>query len=399
LAVGGVALAFLGRGREGAQRVGVFPASPADFPAEATDALVMRGLINLYTEDLHAARSDLSFAAGRQQAGVPLKFSSQSLAYLGETEFRLGAWDDGVIHSELAVSLSHDADRRWDYPFVHGLATFVPANRGAWEVAERHVAAAREVAELSELAQHAAVTGTAAAMLAAARADPAGVLAAAEAIREAGELDTTGRPGVYDWRPYEVDALIATGRLDEAQQALDEFEAAIPEGGLQSAEVALERLRGTLACAGGDPAAAAGHFEAARDASEGLPKPFELGLLALADGQRLHQAGDRRAAIERLRNARDAFASLRAQPYLDACDRALEQLGVPAEAQRASAGYGLTPAELAVARLVATGKSNRETAEELYITVKTVEFHLRGVFAKLGISSRRQIAALLGGQD
>jgi DNA-binding CsgD family transcriptional regulator len=244
---------------------------------------------------------------------------------------------------------------------------------------------------------HAAVTGTAATMLAAARFDPVGVLAATRWIRGAGELDAIGRPGVYDWRPYEIGALIATGRLDEAQQALDEFEAAIPEGGLQSAEVALERLRGTLACAGGDHAAAVGHFDAARDASDGLAKPFELGLLALADGQRLHQGGDRRAALERLRNARDAFASLRAQPYLDACDRALEQLGVPAEAQRA--GYGLTPAELAVARLVATGKSNRETAEELYVTVKTVEFHLRGVFAKLGISSRRQIAALLGGQN
>jgi DNA-binding CsgD family transcriptional regulator len=159
------------------------------------------------------------------------------------------------------------------------------------------------------------------------------------------------------------------------------------------------RLRGTLACARGDPAAAAAHFEAARDASEGLAKPFELGLLALADGQRLRRVGDRRSAIERLRRAREGFASLRAQPYLDACDRGLEQLGVPPEAQQASAGYGLTPAELAVARLVATGKSNRETAKELYVTVKTVEFHLRGVFAKLGISSRRQIAALLGGQD
>ncbi len=88
-----------------------------------------------------------------------------------------------------------------------------------------------------------------------------------------------------------------------------------------------------------------------------------------------------------------------AQPYLDACERELEHCGVATETHGATAGYSLTPAELAVARLVATGKSNRETAAELYITAKTVEFHLRGVFAKLAISSRTQIAALLGGED
>jgi DNA-binding CsgD family transcriptional regulator len=49
-----------------------------------------------------------------------------------------------------------------------------------------------------------------------------------------------------------------------------------------------------------------------------------------------------------------------------------------------------------VARLVATGKTNREVAGELYVTVKTVEFHLHGVFAKLGIGSRHQIAERLG---
>ena len=86
------------------------------------------------------------------------------------------------------------------------------------------------------------------------------------------------------------------------------------------------------------------------------------------------------------------------EPYLEACERELEQCGVAREAQSRSTEYGLTPSELVVARLVATGKSNREAAEELYVTVKTVEFHLRGVFAKLGITSRRQVAALLGDQ-
>ena len=56
---------------------------------------------------------------------------------------------------------------------------------------------------------------------------------------------------------------------------------------------------------------------------------------------------------------------------------------------------GLSRAELAVARLVATGLTNREVAAELYVSVKTVEYHLRNSFIKLDISSRRELSALI----
>ena len=57
---------------------------------------------------------------------------------------------------------------------------------------------------------------------------------------------------------------------------------------------------------------------------------------------------------------------------------------------------GLTPAEQTVARLVAAGRSNRQTASELYVSVKTVEFHLGHIFDKLGIRSRKDLTARLG---
>ena len=57
---------------------------------------------------------------------------------------------------------------------------------------------------------------------------------------------------------------------------------------------------------------------------------------------------------------------------------------------------GLTPAEQAVARLVAAGRSNRQAAAELYVSVKTVEFHLGHIFDKLGIRSRKDLIARIG---
>ena len=57
---------------------------------------------------------------------------------------------------------------------------------------------------------------------------------------------------------------------------------------------------------------------------------------------------------------------------------------------------GMPGPRQAVARLVATGRSNRQTAAELYVSVKTVEFHLRHIFAKLGIRSRTDLTARIG---
>ena len=73
----------------------------------------------------------------------------------------------------------------------------------------------------------------------------------------------------------------------------------------------------------------------------------------------------------------------------------LAALHVTAAALGSAALLGLSRAELAVARLVATGLTNKEVASELYVSVKTVEYHLRNCFMKLDITSRRALAALV----
>ena len=77
------------------------------------------------------------------------------------------------------------------------------------------------------------------------------------------------------------------------------------------------------------------------------------------------------------------------------CADELELLQVSATPESPEVTLGLSRAEMAVARLVATGLTNREVAAELYVSVKTVEYHLRNSFIKLDITSRRQLASLL----
>jgi DNA-binding CsgD family transcriptional regulator len=124
--------------------------------------------------------------------------------------------------------------------------------------------------------------------------------------------------------------------------------------------------------------------------------PLALALLEISDARRLRAVGQPQAAVARLRSARQRLITLGARPYLQACDREFACAAAPVEPETVPALVGLTPAEQAVARLVATGHSNRQTAAELYVSVKTVESHLGHIFAKLGIRSRQDLITHVG---
>ena len=152
------------------------------------------------------------------------------------------------------------------------------------------------------------------------------------------------------------------------------------------------RLRGQLAEASGDLVGAQLAYEEGLAGDGTLPLP--VGRLELAHGSVLRRVGDKRAAISQLRRARHRLADLGAEPFVARCDDELVACGLPSG--RASVDpLGLTPSELTVAHLVAQGLSNREVAARLYVSAKAVEYHLGHIYAKLGITSRRQLSSRL----
>ncbi len=398
-ALGLVAIALFldGRAPEGLARMAFLPAAPAEVRPEDTDTLVMRGVVRLLADDLAGGVGDLSAAAARLRAGLPLSMASQCLSCLASGEWRLGLWDEAALHAELAVSLARDTERVWDLGFVHGVAAVVPAQRGEWEAAAAHVRRAAEGAQAAGTAARTNAALMARAFLAAASGDREAVIAAAAAVRATGKgqycLHVAGR---YEWQILEIDALVDLGRLSEAQAALAELEKSLSPGSPAAALVAARRLRGDLALAAGHQADAAAAFEIAWRCASGLQAPLILAQLEISDARRLRDAGQLQAAASRLRSARQRLIALGAEPYVRMCDQELSVLGAPAAEAATSGLAGLTPAEQTVARLVAAGRSNRQTAAELYVSVKTVEFHLRHVFDKLGIRSRKDLTARIG---
>jgi DNA-binding CsgD family transcriptional regulator len=133
-------------------------------------------------------------------------------------------------------------------------------------------------------------------------------------------------------------------------------------------------------------------FQEALDHHRRARRPFERARTELAYGELLRRARRRVDARAHLEAALDTFENLGAVPWAERARLELRASGQAARRRDPSTLLQLTPQELQVARFVATGLPTREVAAQLFLSPRTVEFHLRNVFAKLGISSRSQLA-------
>jgi DNA-binding CsgD family transcriptional regulator len=311
--------------------------------------------------------------------------------WLAQAGFAQGDWDEAALDAERAVSLLEESGHGWLRPLARFAAVAVPAARGEWMAAEEHARAA--VARPDDYELMVVTAGLARAQVPAARGDHEGVLQALTPVAELTERQDVDEPGFWPWQDLYGDALVSVGRLTEADAFLAPHEEAAAARGRGSMIAGLARVRGRLEAARGSLPAAEAAFQRSLAEVEPLNLPFPLALVELAYGQVLRRAGQRRAAAERLQTARERFGGLRARPYLERCERELAASGL-APAKRSSFDPSrLTAQELAVARLVAVGMSNRQVASELFVSIKTVQFHLTHIYAKLGIGSRAELAA------
>ncbi|WP_246631481.1 helix-turn-helix transcriptional regulator [Pseudonocardia nigra] len=157
---------------------------------------------------------------------------------------------------------------------------------------------------------------------------------------------------------------------------------------------ALAHASGELGAAYGDPAQASTQFGRAVDLLHGITAPFERGLSQLRRGTALAVQGDRSAAIETITSAYRTARHLGAKPLMRSCATALAQMGEQVDrrlgrlAARSLDPAGLTRREREVLRLLAGGRTNRQIAQELFLSTRTVDMHVRNLLGKLGCSSR-----------
>ena len=204
------------------------------------------------------------------------------------------------------------------------------------------------------------------------------------------------------WRAMGLEALAAAyadlGRTDDAARVVAVTEAHAASLDLPMATAWASRAAATVALQVGDAEAAAELASASAAAAERAGVVIEAALSRMLAGRALAAAGEPERAAAEIEAAAATFEACGAALHRDAAAQALRRLGrrVPRRARRGvpdGAGLSaLTERELEIAALVVDRKTNPEIAAELFLSLKTVETHLRNTFNKLGVSSRVELA-------
>ena len=183
--------------------------------------------------------------------------------------------------------------------------------------------------------------------------------------------------------PAAVEILLAAGETDEAGAVSDELRGVADSFGCPALKAMAHYATGNVLSATGQASQAVPELRKAQQLWQQLVAPYEAARARLQIGRALRELGDEQSASSELTAARHTFAELGAKSAEAEVTDAL----VP------SLPRGLTPRELEVLRLVATGKSNPEIAKTLVLSEKTVARHLSNIFAKLDVSTRTAAAA------
>jgi DNA-binding CsgD family transcriptional regulator len=202
--------------------------------------------------------------------------------------------------------------------------------------------------------------------------------------------------GYFNWSLAElVEAGSRSGAVDEAAAALRQLEGRTQASGT---DWALGVLAGSKALMSGGHAAESLYREAI-ERFERVGIAIHLARVHLLFGEWLRREGRRADARERLRTAHEMFTAIGMQAFAERARRELLATGETVRKRTAPARDQLTPQEAQVAGLAREGMSNPEIAAQLFLSPRTVEYHLAKVFTKLGIASRRQLRQVLVPQE
>jgi DNA-binding CsgD family transcriptional regulator len=219
-----------------------------------------------------------------------------------------------------------------------------------------------------------------------------------EALAHFEQIDPTPVPPLVALAtPDLVDAALRAGEVDRAAAATDRFAEWAPVSRAPFVHGMVARCRAVLAEDGGEAEAL---FQEALALQARDAPPYERARTQLAYGERLRRDRRKIEARAQLRAALEVFDGLGTAPWAERARGELNATGESARKRDASTVDDLTPQELRIAQLVAAGASNRDAAAQLFVSPKTVEYHLRKVFLKLGLSSRIELARVqLAGPD
>jgi len=218
--------------------------------------------------------------------------------------------------------------------------------------------------------------------------------AAREAAKHAAACPTNSAAAA--WGSVElIEAAVRCGDTEEATQAATQFEAIARATGSDWALGVSARARALVS----SDAAAEELYREALDRLERCQMRVDLARAHLLYGEWLRRENRRVDARAQLRTAHDEFTAIGMEAFAERAGHELLATGETVRKRTPETRDDLTPQERQIAELARDGLSNPEIGARLFLSRRTVEWHLRKVFAKLGISSRRELGSALSSSD
>ncbi|HZC74197.1 MAG TPA: AAA family ATPase [Jatrophihabitans sp.] len=361
--------------------LGTADAADAAGSAQLPGLLLLAGASAMFLGDDRAAEAlnHRLTARAREMGAVPLV--NEMLPRLAQNQIATGRWASASADLSEGIQLATEIGQHQVFAHMLAVNAVLAALRGdearCRSVAEqtRELAAARHLVHVDQTARWALVVLE----LGAGRPD--------EAYLHARQIPHL--PLGHWAAPERIEAAARAGQIEDAQAWLTDFAAWADGSGAAWAQSAALRLRALLMDDSDEKQAL---LSRALELAEAGSRPLERARTQLAIGDLLRRRGQRVDARTHLREALERFENLGAVTLAERAREQLRASGQTARRRNADTSQQLTQQELQIARFVARGLSNREVAAQLFLSPRTIDFHLRKVFAKLGITSRTQLA-------
>lgn len=377
----GITLVQAGRGVDGERRLRQALETAAGLDGGLPSVQIVAAL---WLEDHEPAQRAALAALERARGAGDLEPVPQLLRLAGFAMARRGQLTAAYAATTEALQTAAELGQTTSVCDALGHCAYLEARLGLFDRCVDHAREAIELAEQLDLRWFAIHATGQLALGELGRGRPGVVVELLEHLHAQNRHDGLADPGEH-YFPLLVEAYLRVGRPDLARERLAEERRLVDAVPRPFDLALLERSEGLLA----DDDAVAEHFERSIELHT-EEMPFELARTHLLYGERLRRDGERRRAREELRRAEAMFEQLGSTAWAERCRVELRASG--ARLRRGpEARDELTPQELQVALEVARGRTNREVAQALFLSPKTVEFHLTRIYRKLGLHARAEL--------
>jgi DNA-binding CsgD family transcriptional regulator len=345
----------------------------------------------LFLRESSAGRDLVAHVVQDRRARTAIGALPNLLFHMARDEATTDKWQSALASYGESVALARETAQTTDLAASLAGLAWLQARMGSDEDCRANAAEARALADRNHMALAQIWARYALGDLALAGGDTAEAIRQYESLStmlcNIGFRDVDVSPG-----PELVEAYVRSGRDDAATEVARDYFHRAQE---KCQPWALARAHRALALVTAPASGRTRHLEEALRLHELNPDTFEAARTRLAFGASLRRYKQRVAARPHLRRALEDFQRLGARPWAEMAATELDATGE--RARRGGDGYSahLTPQELRIAQMLGDGATTKEAAAALFLSPKTVEYHLRHVYQKLEIRSRDELKAVV----